>query len=71
MGAAITLAGADLIAQKQVAKEGLDVVRFIFANVPGLNHSAAVDRAAGLPPAEQIVHTAVIPAENKGYVNPN
>lgn len=71
MGAAITLAGADLIAQKQVAKEGLDVVRFIFANVPGLNHSAAVDRAAGLPPAEQIVHTAIIPAENKGYVNPN
>ncbi len=71
MGAAITLAGADLIAQKQVAQEGLDVVRFIFANVPGLNHSAAVDRAAGLPPAEQIVHTAVIPAENKGYVNPN
>lgn len=71
MGAAITLAGADLIAQKQVAQEGLDVVRFIFANVPGLNHSAAVDRAAGLPPAEQIVHTAIIPAENKGYVNPN
>jgi len=71
MGAAITLAGADLIAQKQVAKEGLDVVRFIFANVPGLNHAAAVDRAAGLPSAEQIVHAAIIPAENKGYVNPN
>jgi len=71
MGASITLAGADLIAQKHIAQEGLDVVRFIFANVPGLDHTAVVDRAAGLPTAEQIVHTALIPAENKGYVNPN
>ena len=61
MGASITLAGESLIAQKHVAQEGLDVVRFIFANVPGLNHSGPVDRAAGKPPANQIVHTATIP----------
>lgn len=71
MGASITLAGADLIAQKQIAQEGLDVVQFIFANVPGLDHSAPVDRAAGLPDAGQIVYTATIPPENKGYVNPH
>lgn len=71
MGASITLAGEDLIAQKQIAQEGLDVVRFIFANVPGLDHTGPVDRAAGLPDAGQIVYTATIPAENKGYVNPS
>ena len=71
MGASITLAGEDLIAQKQIAQEGLEVVRFIFANVPGLDHTGPVDRAAGLPDAGQIVYTATIPAENKGYVNPS
>lgn len=71
MGASITLAGESLIAQKHVTLEGLDVVRFIFANVPGLDHSAPVDRAAGKPPANQIVYTATIPENGAGYVNPN
>jgi len=71
MGASITLAGEDLIAQKQIAQEGLDVVRFIFANVPGLDPNGPVDRAAAKPPAEQIVLSAAIPDENAGYVNPN
>ncbi len=71
MGASITLAGESLIAQKHVAQEGLDVVRFIFANVPGLDHSGPVDRAAGKPPANQIVYTATIPENGAGYVNPN
>ncbi|MGX5221219.1 phage tail-collar fiber domain-containing protein [Pseudomonas segetis] len=71
MGASITLAGESLIAQKQIAQEGLDVVRFIFANVPGLDHSGPVDRAADKPPANQIVYTATIPANGAGYVNPN
>ncbi|MBA4288580.1 MAG: hypothetical protein C0439_06325 [Pseudomonas sp.] len=71
MGASITLAGADLIAQKHIAQEGLDVVQFVFANVPGLDHSGPVDRAAGMPDAGQIVYTATIPAENKGYVTPH
>ncbi len=67
----ITLAGEDLIAQKQAAQQPLNITRFIFANVPGLNPSDEVDRAAPKPPAGQIVYNAEIPAENKGYVNPS
>jgi len=69
--ARITLAGEDLIAQKQGAQQTLDIARFVFANVPGLDPTAEVDRAAAKPPANQIVYTAPIPAENKGYVNPS
>lgn len=71
MGASITLAGENLIAQKQAANVGLKVVRFIFANVPGLDTSGPVNRAAGKPAAAQIVHSYLIPDENAGYVNPN
>lgn len=71
MGASITLAGENLIAQKQAANAGLKVARFIFANVPGLDPSAPVNRAAGKPAAAQIVHSYQIPDENAGYVNPN
>lgn len=71
MGANITLAGETLIAQKHVAQQGLDVVRFIFANVPGLDPSGPVDRAAPKPAAAQIVFVYEIPDENAGYVNPN
>lgn len=71
MGASITLAGESLIAQKFAAKAGLSVARFIFANVPGLDPSTPVNRAAAKPPAGQIVHTHVIQNGNAGYVNPN
>ncbi|UZD95752.1 phage tail protein [Pseudomonas corrugata] len=71
MGASITLAGENLIAQKQAANAGLKVARFIFANVPGLDPSGPVNRAAGKPAAAQIVHSYPIPDENAGYVNPN
>lgn len=69
MGASITLAGESLIAQKQGAKQILDVARFVLANVPGLNSSAPVDRAAGKPGAAQIVGT--YPVTQAGFVNPN
>lgn len=69
--ARITLAGESLIAQKQGAKQALLVSKFIFANVPGLDPTKPIDRAAGKPPANQIVYTYVIPANNSGYVNPN
>ncbi len=71
MGASITLAGESLIAQKQAAGAGLKVTKFIFANVPGLDPSGPVDRAAAKPAAAQIVYTYVIPDDNAGYVNPN
>lgn len=68
MGVSITLAGESLIAQKQGAQQTLDVARFVLANVPGLDTNAAVDRAAGKPPAGQIVYTADV--NRKGYVSP-
>lgn len=71
MGASITLAGEQLIAQKQGEQKILDVSRFIFANVPGLDPTRPVDRAAPKPPAAQIVYSEAIPAANRGYVNPN
>ncbi|MGY2226472.1 phage tail-collar fiber domain-containing protein [Pseudomonas gingeri] len=71
MGASITLAGESLIAQKQAAHTGLKVSRFIFANVPGLDPSGPVDRAAVRPVAAQIMHVHEIRDENAGYVNPN
>jgi len=71
MGASITLAGESLIAQKQAANAGLNVSRFIFANVPGLNPNTPVDRTAPKPPAGQIVNVHEIPIEHAGYVNPN
>jgi hypothetical protein len=71
MGASITLAGENLIAQKQAAHAGLKVARFIFANVPGLDPSGPVDRAAAKPAAAQIVHSQPIGDDQAGYVNPN
>lgn len=71
MGASITLAGESLIAQKHAAQAGLKVARFLFANVPGLDPSGPVDRAAPKPVADQIVYTLAIPDSNAGFVNPN
>lgn len=71
MGASITLAGESLIAQKLGAQQRLEVVRFVFANVPGLDPNSPVNRAALKPPVAQIVHTYTIPPQNIGFVNPN
>lgn len=69
MGASITLAGQALIAQKQAAQQVLKVARFIFANVPNLDPNKPVDRAAGMPPASQVVYTQE--KDREGYVSPN
>jgi microcystin-dependent protein len=69
--ARITFAGESLIAQKLGDKQILDVARFIFANVPGLDPQKPIDRAQAKPPASQIVYTYAIPPGNAGYVNPN
>lgn len=55
--ARITIAGESLIAQKLGNKQVLDVARFIFANVPGLDPQKPIDRAQAKPPTSQIVHT--------------
>lgn len=71
MSASITLAGESQIALKQSQKKPLVISRFIFANVPGLDPVTPIDRAAGKPPAGQIVQVYDIPKENAGYVNPS
>lgn len=69
MAASITLAGESLIAQKQSNGEALDVTHFVFANIPDLDTTEAVDRAAGLPPEDQVVFTQEV--TRRGYLNPN
>lgn len=71
MGASITLAGEDLIARKQASQQSLVVSRFVFANVPGLDPTKPVDRAAAKPAAGQIVYVHPIGADEGGYVNPS
>lgn len=71
MGASITFAGESLIAQKAADNQSLNITRFIFANVPGLDVNSAVDRAAVKPAAAKIVYELAIPDWNSGYVNPN
>lgn len=69
MAASITLAGESLIAQKQSTSEVLDVTHFVLANIPNLDTTEAVDRAAGLPSADQIVLTQDI--TRRGFLSPN
>jgi microcystin-dependent protein len=71
VSASITLAGESQIALKQSQKKPLIISKFIFAHVPGLDPVTPIDRAAGKPPAGQIVQVYTIPQENAGYVNPN
>ncbi len=69
MAASITLAGESLIAQKQAASQPLTIANFVLANVPGLNPNGPINRAAGKPPAAQVVYTW--PVTQSGFVNPN
>lgn len=69
MGATITLAGENLIAQKQGDQQLLTITHFVLANVPGQDPNAPIDREAGTPPAGQIVGEYGV--TQAGYVNPN
>jgi len=67
--AAITIAGENLIAEKQAAQEVLVVSKFLYALVPGQDPSTPVDRYAGKPPPEQMMYETDI--TKGGYVDPN
>ena len=69
MGASITLAGESLISQKQSKREALLVSKFVLANVPGLDTTLPVDRSAGVPQSDQIVHS--VPVTREGYLATN
>lgn len=67
--AAITIAGENLIAEKQAAQEVLVVSKFLYALVPGQDPTTPVDRYAGKPPPEQMMYETDI--TKGGYVDPN
>ena len=56
----ITFAGEALKDEKQASGEPLVIDRFILANIEGQNHEDEIDRARGLPDAEDIVYTSEV-----------
>ncbi|WP_219012159.1 phage tail-collar fiber domain-containing protein [Shewanella algae] len=56
MATVITKAGEALMARKAQANEQLDIDTFIFANVPGQDPAAPIDRDEGVPPVALQVH---------------
>ncbi|EDP59433.1 phage tail protein [Vibrio sp. AND4] len=67
--AVITLAGEQLIAQKQKAKQPLIISEFVLAYVPDLNNSVTPSRAQALPPDNNIVFRHA--PTRSAYVNDN
>jgi len=71
MSSAITVAGQTRINQLRGEEKPLVIDRMVLALVPGLDPTQAVDRNQQMPDPAHIVHTYDIPAEFKGYVNPD
>tara|TARA_Y100000588_G_scaffold367345_1_gene433938 strand:- start:5411 stop:6004 length:594 start_codon:yes stop_codon:yes gene_type:complete len=67
--AAITIAGEQLIAQKQQAGEPLEIAEFVLAYVPGVDPSVPPERNQSLPPSNQI-RLRMAPTRS-AYVNSN
>jgi hypothetical protein len=69
MAQVITIAGERLFAIKAQNNQPLDIDTFIFANVPGQDSSADIDRNETVPPVGQQVHTQIV--QQAGRVNDN
>ncbi len=70
MGAFITVAGENLIAQKQGNNQVLNITHFVLANIAGLTPGTEpVDRIEAMPVPGDIVDTQ--PVTKSGYVNAN
>ncbi|UJL44341.1 phage tail protein [Shewanella vesiculosa] len=69
MAQVITIAGERLFALKAQNNEQLDIDTFIFANVPGQDPNATIDRNEGLPPVAQRVHQQIV--QQVGRINDN
>jgi hypothetical protein len=67
--AVITIAGEQLIAQKQQAEEPLEIAEFVLAYVPGVDPSVLPERNQSLPPSNQI-RLRMAPTRS-AYVNSN
>lgn len=68
MASVITIAGEQLFAAKAQANEKLDIDTFIFANVPGQDPNAPINRSEGIPTAH-IVHQQIV--QQVGRINEN
>lgn len=66
---AITLAFEQHLAELQLGGQPVVPDEFVLAYIPGLDLLAPINRAAGLPPAGQIVHRQ--PVDQRGKVNAN
>ncbi len=66
---AITLAFEQHLAELQLGGQPVVPDEFVLAYLPGLDLNTPIDRAAGLPPAGQIVHRQ--PVDQRGKVNAN
>jgi hypothetical protein len=69
MPSVITVLGEKLFAQKAQANQQLDIDTFIFANVPGQDLSAEIDRNEVVPILAQQVHTQIV--QQVGRINDN
>lgn len=69
MASVITVAGEQLFALKAQANEQLDIDTFIFANVPGQDPTADIDREETIPELAQQVHTQAV--QQVGRINDN
>ncbi|MBE8577446.1 phage tail protein [Vibrio sp. OPT18] len=67
--AVITIAGEQLIAQKQQAEEPLEIAEFVLAYVPRVDPSVPPERNQSLPPSNQI-RLRMAPTRS-AYVNSN
>lgn len=68
MASVITIAGEKLFAAKAQANEQLDIDTFIFANVPGQDATAPINREEGLP-IDHVVHQQIV--QQVGRINDN
>lgn len=68
MASIITIAGEKLFAAKAQANEQLDIDTFIFANVPGQDPAAPINREEGIP-TEHKVHEQIV--QQVGRINEN
>lgn len=71
MSSAITVVGQTRINQLRGEEKPLVIDRMVLALVPDLDPTQPVDRNQQMPDPAHIVHTYDIPAEFKGYVNPD
>ena len=70
MSVTLTAAGEALIARLQAEGTPLVIDRFIFADVPGQDHTQPASPAQGVPTAN-VVHEFPIPPEYRAFVAPN